>query len=99
MHRVEQRLMRAFLEQLFCRRHIVHFVECDIVRRGYSDHQHEMRDDDYGGRNGCDHSDWTIRNKGGFACGLGGTFRQDCVFGALDIARFFFSNRFALGVH
>jgi len=99
MHRVEQRLVRSFLDQLLGRRHIVHFIKGDLVRCRQPDHQQQMRDDEYGGRNHRHFCDGIIRNRSEIARGLGGTLRRNCVLAALDIARFFFSNRFASRCH
>jgi hypothetical protein len=55
----------------------VNFVESDFVRRGQSDHQREMRRDEYRGRDQYYFRkwdlDWTVRNKGRFDRGPSGT--------------------------
>ena len=93
MHRVEQRPGRSGLQHLLRRRHVVNFVEGDLFRRGQSDHQREMRRDEYRDRN--QHNiqdrdldlDWTGRNKRRFDRGFGGTIGHARRLGTRRISR------------
>ncbi len=56
MHQIEHRLRHHGFEHLPRRRHVMHFIEVEFFRRGHTDQQREMRDDENNSRNdgsGC----------------------------------------------